>query len=59
MFTRTLGDDVRLVLANCSSEPAKVEASDVPDLAAAACCSARTTGDGLELAPWESRIYAL
>ena len=43
VFTRTLGDDVLLVLANCSSEPAKVEASDVPDLGGCRrCCSART-----------------
>ncbi|QWZ08307.1 alpha-glucosidase [Nocardioides panacis] len=59
VFTRTLGDDVRLVLANCSSEPAKVEASDVPDLAAATLLLGTHEGDGLELAPWESRIYAL
>jgi oligo-1,6-glucosidase len=59
VFTRTLGDDVRLVVANCSSEHAKLEAGDVPDLGAARLLLGTHDGDGLELAPWESRIYAL
>ena len=42
-----------------SSEPAKVEASDVPDLGAATLLLGTHDDDGLALAPWESRIYAL
>ena len=34
-FTRTLGDDVLLVLANCSSQPVRVAPDDVPDVAGA------------------------
>lgn len=59
-FTRTLGDDVLLVLANCSSQPVRVAPDDVPDVAGAAVLLAtHPRTDVLELQPWESRIYAL
>ena len=59
-FTRTLGDDVRLVVANCSSRPVAVDDSDLPALAGAEVLLATHPGrTGLSLQPWESRIYAL
>ena len=60
-FTRTSGDDVLLVLANCSSAPVSVGPGDVPDVAGAELILGThgTTDGGLDLAPWESRIYAL
>jgi len=59
-FTRTLGDDALLVLANCSSETVTVAPDDVPDVAAAKVLLAtHDETDGLDLQPWESRIYAL
>ncbi|CAN5622702.1 alpha-glucosidase [soil metagenome] len=59
-FTRTAGDDVLLVLANCSSTSAKVSPGDAPDVTGAELLlGTHGAGGGLELAPWESRIYAL
>jgi oligo-1,6-glucosidase len=59
-FTRTLGDDALLVLANCSSEIVTVAPDDVPDVVAAKVLLAtHDETDGLDLQPWESRIYAL
>jgi oligo-1,6-glucosidase len=59
-FTRTSGDDVLLVLANCSSERVTVDPSDVPDLRdAALLLGTHPASDGLELLPWESRVYRL
>ena len=59
-FTRTLGDDSLLVLANCSSETVTVAPDDVPDVVAAKVLLAtHDETDGLDLQPWESRIYAL
>ena len=60
-FTRTSGDDVLLVLANCSSAPVSVGPGDVPDVAGAELILGThgTPDGGLDLAPWESRIYAL
>jgi oligo-1,6-glucosidase len=59
-FTRTLGDDALLVLANCSSETVTVAQDDVPDVVAAKVLLAtHDETDGLDLQPWESRIYAL
>jgi len=59
-FTRTLGDEVRLVLANCSSETVRVPADDVPDLTGATLLLG-THGAvlGPDLEPWESKVYAL
>ncbi len=59
-FTRTLGDDSLLVLANCSSGTVTVAPDDVPDVVAAKVLLAtHDETDGLDLQPWESRIYAL
>ena len=60
-FTRTSGDEVLLVVANCSSSPVSVTPSDVPDVAEAELLLGThgTSAAGLDLAPWESRIYAL
>jgi oligo-1,6-glucosidase len=58
-FTRTLGAETLLVLANCSSKPASVpRGGSIPDLAGATLLLTTHDGrDGLELAPWESRVY--
>ena len=61
-FTRTLGDDVLLVVANWSAEP--LPASDpvtsaLPDLAGATLLLGTHGADGPDLAPWESRVYRL
>ncbi len=59
-FTRTHGDEVLLVLANCSSDRATLGRDDVPDLTGATLLlGTHGTGDGLDLAPWESRVYRL
>jgi oligo-1,6-glucosidase len=57
-LTRTLDDQVLLMIANCSSQPAGVPRNAVPELTGAQVLLA-THGDStsLELAPWESRIY--
>jgi len=59
-LTRTLDDQVLLVIANCSSRPASVPPDAVPALAGAEVLLA-THADSmsLELEPWESRIYLL
>ena len=59
-FTRTLGDDTLLVLANCSSAPAEIPSEQLPALAGAGVLLG-THPDGAEsaLAPWESRILRL
>ena len=57
-FTRTLGSEVLLVLANCSSRAASVSADDVPDLRGAEpLLTTHGDRDGLDLLPWESRVY--
>ena len=59
-FTRTLDGRALLVLANCSSSPVTVSTSDLPDLDGAdVLLATHGTTTGLDLAPWESRIYAL
>jgi oligo-1,6-glucosidase len=60
-FTRATDDVTWLVLANCSSEPARVDASGLPAGAAAAVVVLATHPGrtGLDLEPWESRILAL
>jgi oligo-1,6-glucosidase len=57
-LTRTLEDQVLLMIANCSSEPARVPSAAMPDLTGAQLLLA-THEDSMsfELAPWESRIY--
>jgi oligo-1,6-glucosidase len=57
-LTRTLDDQVLLMIANCSSEPARVPSDATPDLTGAQLLLA-THEDSMsfELAPWESRIY--
>ena len=59
-LTRTLDDQVLLMIANCSSEEASVPPDSIPDLTGAQVLLA-THGDStsLELQPWESRIYLL
>ncbi|HYO38973.1 MAG TPA: alpha-glucosidase [Nocardioidaceae bacterium] len=59
-FTRTLRDDVLLVLANCSSQQATVPSSDVPDLAGGTVLlGTHPVAERLALRPWESRVYRL
>jgi oligo-1,6-glucosidase len=59
-LTRTLDDQLLLMIANCSSEPASVSPDALPDLSGAQVLLA-THGDStsLELEAWESRIYLL
>ena len=59
-LTRTLDDQVLVMIANCSSEAATVPAEALPDLAGASVLLA-THPDraSLDLQPWESRIYVL
>jgi oligo-1,6-glucosidase len=60
VLTRTLHDQVLMMIANCSSDPASVPADAIPDLSGARGLLT-THGDStsLELEPWESRIYLL
>jgi oligo-1,6-glucosidase len=60
VLTRTLHDQVLMMIANCSSDPASVPADAMPDLSGARVLLT-THGDStsLELEPWESRIYLL
>jgi oligo-1,6-glucosidase len=60
VLTRTLDDQVLLMIANCSSEAASVPPDSIPDLTSGQVLLA-THGDStsLELRPWESRIYLL
>jgi oligo-1,6-glucosidase len=60
VYTRTLGDDVLLVLANCSSEPVTVDAEEVPDLTGARPLLVTHPGrQSPTLEPWESRLLRL
>jgi oligo-1,6-glucosidase len=59
-FTRTLGEEVLLVVANCSSEPATLPADGVPGFAGAdLLLGTHEERSGLDLGPWESRVYRL
>jgi oligo-1,6-glucosidase len=59
-LTRTLDDQVLVMLANCSSEPVRVPDGSLPDLSSAQVLLATHPGaNSLDLAPWESRIYLL
>ena len=58
-FTRTLDDDMLLVLANCSSTPAEIPAG-LPDVAGAdLVLGTHPEPDPSVLAPWESWILRL
>jgi len=59
-LTRTLGDQVLVVVANCSSRPAVVPAGTVPDVRGAQLLlSTHEGGTTAELAPWESRVHLI
>lgn len=59
-FTRTLGPEALLVLANCSSTPAGVRADAVPALARSeVLLPTHGMSHSLTLQPWESRIHRL
>ena len=60
VLTRRLDDQVLMMIANCSSDPASVPPDAIPDLSGAQVLLT-THGDStsLELEPWESRIYLL
>ncbi|MGA8994718.1 MAG: alpha-glucosidase [Nocardioidaceae bacterium] len=59
-FTRSLGEERLLVLANCSSQPAVVEKDSLPEVTGAELLlGTHPGGTGLELAPWESRVLRL
>ena len=59
-LTRTLDDQLLVMVANCSSVPVVVPDGPLPDLSRAAVLLA-THGDSTspDLQPWESRIYLL
>ena len=58
--TRTLDDQVLVMVANCSSTPATVPDGALPDVSSAQLLLATHPGaTGWELAPWESRIYLI
>jgi oligo-1,6-glucosidase len=58
--TRTLGDQVLVMIANCSSEPATVPADAIPEVSGAELLLATHTDNAtLDLQPWESRIYLI
>ncbi|MFP5416741.1 MAG: glycoside hydrolase family 13 protein [Actinomycetes bacterium] len=59
-FTRTLGDETLLVLANCSSEASDIPADALPDLSTAhVVLGTHDHPVDAELAAWESRIVRL
>lgn len=59
-FTRTLGDRVLLVVANCSSVPAELPSDGLPGLdGAELVLGTHDDATASVLAPWESRILRL
>jgi oligo-1,6-glucosidase len=57
-FTRTLGDEELLVLANCSSGSVTLPAVGIPGVEGAALLlGTHSVQDGSRLEAWESRIY--
>lgn len=59
-FTRTLGDDTLLVLANCSSTPATVDPGELPVLdGSEILLPTHGASYTLTLQPWESRLHRL
>ena len=62
VFTRTLGADVVLVLANCSSGAVSVPVADLPPVGGATLLLGTghdESRDLQSLQPWESRVYLL
>ena len=63
-FSRTLGEEVLLVLANCSSRPASVPSRGLPafgdaELLLGTHRDSRPGGEPSTLRPWESRVLRL
>jgi oligo-1,6-glucosidase len=59
-FTRTLGERVLMVLANCSSRPASVDPGAIPDVTGSeVLLPSHGPSYDLRLRPWESRIHRL
>ncbi len=59
-FTRTLGDQVLLIVANCSSVPAELPVDSLPDLdRAELILGTHPDGTSAVLGPWESRVLRL
>ncbi|MGV8910331.1 MAG: alpha-glucosidase C-terminal domain-containing protein [Propionicimonas sp.] len=58
-FTRTLGDDTLLVVANCSSLPAEIPPALLPALDGAELLGTHDDATASTLAPWESRSLHL
>ncbi|MFT3862476.1 alpha-glucosidase [Micropruina sp.] len=59
-FTRSLGDRVLLVIANCSSTPAELPPGALPNLdQAMLLLGTHPDSAGGTLAPWESRVLRL
>jgi len=57
-YTRTLGAEVLLVVANWSSEPVTLP-SDLPDVTGAEVLLGTHASTSAQLAGWESRVYRL
>jgi oligo-1,6-glucosidase len=59
-LTRTLGNQLLVMVANCSSRPATVPAGSVPDVAGARLLLSTHPGaTSADLQPWESRIHLI
>lgn len=59
-FTRTLGDDRLLVLANCSSEPLDLDSVGLPCAEGAELLlGVNVSDDAHRMNPWESRVLRL
>ncbi len=59
-LTRTLGNQVLLVVANCSSRPVTVPGDALPEVTGARLLLSTHPGAATpELAPWESRIHLI
>jgi len=61
VFTRTLGEEKLLVVANMTSSLASVPMAELPDIEDARLLLTNlSTGQDLQtLQPWEARVYAL
>jgi oligo-1,6-glucosidase len=58
--TRTLGEQVLVMVANCSSQPATVPPGSVPDVTGARLLLSTHPGEASPaLAPWESRLHLI
>ena len=59
-LTRTLGEQVLLMVANCSSRPATVPPGSLPDVAGGRLLLGTHPGPAsAQLQPWESRIHLI